>query len=582
MSISRFLVIGYGGSGRREAKCMRELLPDCTIKVWDTSSRKKKDLNEYDIVSSLDEALSFAPEGIFVGTPSSTHLDYAESFLGKARFIIIDKPLDAELNRCEVFARNCRMTNTKVYVNFQRRFLPCWQGLKNALSRHNDGAFCYGAIRIQSYYPAWRPEKPADQLYAARRDLGGGVLLTECHEIDLLNWLLGPVSRVSACIEEPTTENGVENHAQLMMDISLPNGSYPVSLLLDDLSTVECRSMELKFAKALYRIDELSGSVVRLCPDGHSEQVIQEQVAPFMPHKVLLKKVLAEDAGIHQADLPQLTDGLMVNAVVHAAKTSALNGKQCVVACTVCPAEGAPYLEAAIQRLQDIFQNRLIAVYGLGSLGYGGYVDGWSDFDIDVLIDTSYDQARTDYETGKRIEREIKEMGFDRIDIRVYNLDHLNARNTILTYGQCSRASMLCDSALLLAGKDIRHKIRRPTTLECNREALGLLEKMLQNPDEWWNGLPWDDIAAHFALVARFLYTRDFGKVAGKQTALEYFLSDNECHIPDYALQWILWALACRINHHPMMIQNRLHAEAVRTLRELFRWAREKMKEAVI
>ena len=141
---------------------------------------------------------------------------------------------------------------------------------------------------------------------------------------------------------------------------------------------------------------------------------------------------------------------------------------------------------------------------------------------------------------------------------------------------------MLCDSALLLAGQDIRSQIRRPSTSECNQEALGLLEKMLGNSDEWWNALPWDDIAAHFALVARFLYTHDFGKVAGKQSTLEYLLSSDMYHIPDYAMQWILWALACRINHHPMMVQNRLHAEAVHSLRKLFGWAREIMKEAVV
>ncbi len=43
------------------------------------------------------------------------------------------------------------------------------------------------------YLPNWHPWEDYRQGYAARADLGGGVLLTLCHPFDYLRWLVGEV-----------------------------------------------------------------------------------------------------------------------------------------------------------------------------------------------------------------------------------------------------------------------------------------------------------------------------------------------------------------------------------------------------
>src|SRR5262249_45886169 len=48
------------------------------------------------------------------------------------------------------------------------------------------------------YLPAWQPWRDYRTSYAARANLGGGVLLTLSHPIDYLRWFLGEVARVSA------------------------------------------------------------------------------------------------------------------------------------------------------------------------------------------------------------------------------------------------------------------------------------------------------------------------------------------------------------------------------------------------
>jgi len=44
------------------------------------------------------------------------------------------------------------------------------------------------------YLPNWHPWEDYRQGYSARSDLGGGVILTLCHPLDYLLWLIGEVS----------------------------------------------------------------------------------------------------------------------------------------------------------------------------------------------------------------------------------------------------------------------------------------------------------------------------------------------------------------------------------------------------
>jgi predicted dehydrogenase len=48
------------------------------------------------------------------------------------------------------------------------------------------------------YLPAWHPWEDYSQGYSARRELGGGVILTLSHPLDYLRWLMGEVSALWA------------------------------------------------------------------------------------------------------------------------------------------------------------------------------------------------------------------------------------------------------------------------------------------------------------------------------------------------------------------------------------------------
>ncbi len=83
-------------------------------------------------------------------------------------------------------------------VGFQFRFHP---GLQQAKRFLDDGAIG-DLISVRShwgeYLPDWHPWEDYRQSYAARKDLGGGVVRTLCHPLDYLRWLVGELESVWA------------------------------------------------------------------------------------------------------------------------------------------------------------------------------------------------------------------------------------------------------------------------------------------------------------------------------------------------------------------------------------------------
>ena len=51
---------------------------------------------------------------------------------------------------------------------------------------------------VYEYLPGWHPYEDYRQSYAARRELGGGVVSTQIHELDYVHWLFGLPGRVFA------------------------------------------------------------------------------------------------------------------------------------------------------------------------------------------------------------------------------------------------------------------------------------------------------------------------------------------------------------------------------------------------
>jgi len=206
MEINKILFVGLGGAGQRHLRIFRDLLPPET-ELSAFRAVKKTPLLKSDfsidmdstvekqfhlkLFNSLEEAFDNAPDLVVISTPTSLHYEIARRAAEKGIDIFIEKPFSHNLNGFDKFKDIVLKNNLICFISFQRRFHPYLSKIKELIKTEKLGKIITANFNVGSYVPAWHSYEDFKELYACRSDLGGGVLLTEIHEIDLCYWYFG-------------------------------------------------------------------------------------------------------------------------------------------------------------------------------------------------------------------------------------------------------------------------------------------------------------------------------------------------------------------------------------------------------
>jgi predicted dehydrogenase len=109
------------------------------------------------------------------------------------------------------------------------------------------------------YLPGWHPWEDYRQGYSARADLGGGVVLTLCHPLDYLRWLLGDVRSLWAFTSSNSDlELDVEDTAEI--GLRFANGVIG-SVHLDYVQQPPGHRLEIVGTEGTIRWDNADGAV---------------------------------------------------------------------------------------------------------------------------------------------------------------------------------------------------------------------------------------------------------------------------------------------------------------------------------
>ena len=106
-------------------------------------------------------------------------------------------------------------------VGYNLRFHPGLERLRELVKQHAIGKVVSARAEVGEYLPDWHPWEDYRRGYSARRDLGGGPVLTFSHELDALCWLLGAPSRVMGMATHASSlEIDTEDVAELVLQFA--------------------------------------------------------------------------------------------------------------------------------------------------------------------------------------------------------------------------------------------------------------------------------------------------------------------------------------------------------------------------
>lgn len=225
----RFGLVGCGAIGPTHAASLRQLcdIADLVAVADVMPERAAKVAEQFKVgrVYHTDEALVADAEvdAVIFATPSGRHAEQAVRAMRAGKHVVVEKPMDVSLAACDRMIAAEKETGKKLAVISQHRFDSASIFVRDAVQGGQLGRLVLVDMsvkwyRTQDYYDSgdWRGTWAMD---------GGGCLMNQgVHTVDLMQWLAGPVERLTARMTTAAHER-IEVEDTVVASLKFKNGA---------------------------------------------------------------------------------------------------------------------------------------------------------------------------------------------------------------------------------------------------------------------------------------------------------------------------------------------------------------------
>lgn len=220
----KILIAGLGSIGRRHFRNLVALGErDLVLYRTRKATLPDDELAGYPVETDLVEALQkHHPQAVIVANPTSLHLDVAIPAAEAGCAILLEKPIAEDLSRVDELRQAAQKNGERILVGFQFRYHPTLNKARKLIRSGLVGKILTVHAHWGEYLPNWHPWEDYRASYAARNDLGGGVIRTLTHPLDYLRYLLGEIEALQAFQGHisPLELTGVEDVAEIGLKFS--------------------------------------------------------------------------------------------------------------------------------------------------------------------------------------------------------------------------------------------------------------------------------------------------------------------------------------------------------------------------
>jgi predicted dehydrogenase len=257
----KVLMIGLGGIGQRHLRNLHTILgPELDVSAYrvrrltqvltdrleiepGADIEQKYQINVYE---DLDRALAWGPDLAMICNPSSLHVPIALEAARAGCHLFVEKPLSHNLDSVSDLIAEVESRSLVGLVGYQLRFHPCLVRLHELLGQGAIGRLVAVRMEVGEYLPGWHTYEDYRQMYASRPELGGGVVLSQIHEMDAIYWLFGLPECVFALGGHLSRlEVDVEDTASILMRCRSDGRGIPIHLHQDYIQRPPSRGYQI-------------------------------------------------------------------------------------------------------------------------------------------------------------------------------------------------------------------------------------------------------------------------------------------------------------------------------------------------
>ncbi|OJJ49773.1 hypothetical protein ASPZODRAFT_128302 [Penicilliopsis zonata CBS 506.65] len=210
-------IVGAGLIGPRHAHSVLSNPSTSLVALVDPSPAARstaKDLEDTPYFESVQAMLlaGVRPDGAIVCTPNHTHVPLAQELLEANIHVLLEKPISDTVESAKrllemVTLRQNDPTAARVLVGHHRRFNPYVVKTKQLLDAKSLGS----VIAVNGLWTLYKPASYFDSGVWRKGPAGGVLGINLIHDVDVLQFLFGKISRVHA--EGIPSQRGADHSA---------------------------------------------------------------------------------------------------------------------------------------------------------------------------------------------------------------------------------------------------------------------------------------------------------------------------------------------------------------------------------
>ena len=261
----KVIFFGLGSIGQRHLQNITKLFSNLEIYSFKRNTNnflikdgKKNDkidiFKKYKIkkISNLTKLKSIKFAYAFICNPSSLHIKYAIQLAKLGINLFIEKPLSNSMKDVKKLENIIKKKNIKCMLGFNLRYNDCYKFIEKKIKNKIFFGKIYKVDLFNGeFLPNYHPYEDYRKSYASKKKLGGGVLLTQIHELDLILSLFGKPEKIySYCDKISNLKIDVEDNVDALM---IMKNKMILNLHLDYITNPSTRYLRIYgYKKNLY------------------------------------------------------------------------------------------------------------------------------------------------------------------------------------------------------------------------------------------------------------------------------------------------------------------------------------------
>lgn len=290
----RVAFVGTGWWGSELAKAASTLPDVIAIAGFHSldleQCRKLREQHGGTVFHSMETILSDERvDAVVLATPHSQHVPQVAAAAAARKHVLVEKPLALDVESARRVAQVCSRAGVVLAVGHNRRFMPGAGKIKELL----ESGACGRVVHVEAHYSGdLMTRLPAGHWRLKRSEMpAAGMAPMGLHMVDAVQWLLGPIARISALVKRQAEwKNGADLDDTCSAAFELGCGA--TGTLASHLVTPTC--VELRLYGTLARIEARGDPVtvtrfpasVSLFPGQRQQETWNFESDPSVPEQL--------------------------------------------------------------------------------------------------------------------------------------------------------------------------------------------------------------------------------------------------------------------------------------------------------